>query len=338
MREALLKRYSIFHHGEESTPVNVIERAVDLHALRIIGSSGYQKCITYLWRGWYHQDEKDPSKFIEYRERANTNYWVHLSPDRIRTPAYQNTILVFFSLLYLALFTVVINTINPSGDLDFVEGILYIMTLAYICDELSKIWKVGRYYLGFWNVINLALYALLAVSFILRMIAVTRSDSDNAKRLKFNELSYNFLAFAAPMYWIRLLLFFDIFRFFGVMLVVLKVMMKESVIFFALLFFVLVGFLQAFVGMDQADLGIPVTEGIIRGMANTIVSDPDFDVFHTLAPPFGLILYYIYNFVIMVCKSYVPSAVLPCKEARLTRNSTPEYSHCALQYFLPNRL
>lgn len=316
LRDALLKRYSIFHHGQETSPVNVIERAADVHALRIIGSSGYQKCITYLWRGWYHQDEKDPSQFIEYRDRANTNYWVHLSPDRIRTPAYQNTFLVFFSLLYLVLFTAVINTINPSGDLDVAEGILYIMTLAYLCDELTKIWKVGRYYVGFWNVVNLTLYALLSVSFILRMIAVTTPDSDNAKRLKFNELSYNFLAFAAPMFWIRLLLSFDIFRFFGTMLVVLKVMMKESIIFFALLFFVLIGFLQAFIGMDQAELGVPVTGGIIRGMARTILDDPDFTVFHNLAPPFGVILYYVYNFVVTVCKSYCPAHIL-CLAKRL---------------------
>jgi hypothetical protein len=37
------------------------------------------------------------------------------------------------------------------------------------------------------------------------------------------------------------------------MLVVLKVMMKESLIFFALLFVIVIGFLQAFVGMDNAD-------------------------------------------------------------------------------------
>jgi hypothetical protein len=40
LQEVLLKRYSILINGEETAPANVIERAVDLHALRVIGSSG----------------------------------------------------------------------------------------------------------------------------------------------------------------------------------------------------------------------------------------------------------------------------------------------------------
>lgn len=55
------------------------------------------------------------------------------------------------------------------------------------------------------------------------------------------------------MFWMRLLLYMESIRFFGVMLVVLKVMMKESLIFFALLIVIVVGFLQAFIGMDNAD-------------------------------------------------------------------------------------
>lgn len=55
------------------------------------------------------------------------------------------------------------------------------------------------------------------------------------------------------MFWIRILLYLDSVRFFGAMLVVLKVMMKESLIFFALLIVIIIGFLQAFIGMDNAD-------------------------------------------------------------------------------------
>jgi hypothetical protein len=55
------------------------------------------------------------------------------------------------------------------------------------------------------------------------------------------------------MFWMRLLLYLDSIRFFGAMLVVLKVMMKESLIFFALLIVIIIGFLQAFIGMDNAD-------------------------------------------------------------------------------------
>jgi hypothetical protein len=303
LKEALLKRFSIHRQGEETIPINVVERAADLHALRIIGSSGYQKCVQYLWRGWLCQDDKDPSQFVEYHGKTDTSYWAHFNPDRMRTPMYQNAVMIFFSLLYLVLYTAVINTVNPSGDVDLVEGILYTMTLAYICDEVIKFYKIGKHHLGFWNVFNTVLYTLLAISFVLRMVALAHSsNTQDEVRRRFNVLSYNFLAFTAPMFWMRLLLFLDTFRFFGAMLVVLKVMMKESIIFFALLVIVLVGFLQAFIGLDQAGFTVPVTSKIMRGMLNSIMQSPTFEVFDDFAPPFGLVLYYIYTFVVMVCK------------------------------------
>ncbi len=174
MQETLLKRYSIVVNGEPTTPANVIERAVDLHALRVISSSGYQRCISYLWRGWLVQSEADPSNFIDYKAKANTDYWIHCDPNRMRAPCYQNAVQIFFSVLYLALYTGAINTINSAGDLDIVEGILYIMTFGFICDEISKFWKVGRFYIGFWNVFNSTLYTLLTVSFVTRMMALSR--------------------------------------------------------------------------------------------------------------------------------------------------------------------
>ena len=98
----------------------------------------------------------------------------------------------------------------------------------------------------------------------------------------------------------RLLLYLDTFRFFGAMLVVLKVMMKESLIFFALLLIVMVGFLQAFVGMDQVDDNSNVTSFIVQAMLNSVMGSPDFSGFEKFAPPFGIVLYYIFTFVVMV--------------------------------------
>lgn len=40
LQDVLLKRYSIIVDGEETAAANAIERAVDLHALPVIGSSG----------------------------------------------------------------------------------------------------------------------------------------------------------------------------------------------------------------------------------------------------------------------------------------------------------
>ncbi|KAL8687586.1 MAG: hypothetical protein Q9218_006290 [Villophora microphyllina] len=188
LQSLLLKRYSILISSTPTEPANAIERAVDLHALRIIGSSGYQKCIAYLWRGWLIQNDSKPSHFIPWAGKADTTFWNHFDPDRMRAPLYQNTVQIFFSLLYLVLFTAAINTINATGDLDVVEGILYLMTFGFIADECAKFWKVGRYYIGFWNVFNSTLYTLLTISFITRMIALGHDVGDQAgQRRKFNE-------------------------------------------------------------------------------------------------------------------------------------------------------
>lgn len=333
LHSVLLKRYSIIVGGESTPPVNVIEKAVDLHALRIIGSSGYQKCLGYLWRGWLVQDEDDPASFIDYKDRDNESFWPHLDPDRMRAPMYQNAFQLLISIVYLALYTGAINTINPRGDLDFVEVLLYIFTFGFIFDELTKFYKAGYHILGFWNAFNSILYSLLMVSLAMRFVSLTRPSDDQEGRERFNSLSYNFLAFTAPMFWARLLLYLDSFRFFGAMLVVLKVMMKESIIFFALLIVVIVGFLQAFIGMDYADdMAGEDTVFILQAMANAIMQSPDFSGFERFSPPFGIILYYVFTFVVMV---RVHQKVLQCslhRETNLPRIGCPsKRAHCIVQ-------
>jgi hypothetical protein len=326
--EVLLKRYSTLVDGEPTAPANAVEKAVDLHAVTVIGSSGYQKCINYLWRGWVVQDDEDPSRFVTYEHKTNTSYWAHLDPDRMRVPKYQNWVQIAISVIFLALYTAAINSINASGDLDIVEGLLYLFTLGFICDEANKFWKVGRFYISFWNMFNSTLYALLSVSFVLRMIALGHptSDDKDTRRQYLNKMSYDFLAFTAPMFWIRLLLYLDTFRFFGAMLVVLKVMMRESLIFFALLLVVMIGFFQAFIGLDVADDQLADdTVFIFQAMLNAIMQSPEFEGFDNFSPPFGIILYYIFTFVVMVILLNVLIALYNSAYEDITQNAIDEY-------------
>ena len=103
MQETLLKRFSILVNGQPTKPTNVIERAVDLHALLVIGSSGYQKCVKYLWRGWLVQDDQNTLNFVPLKNKTDTSYWAHFDPDRMRTPMYQNAVQISISIIYLAL-------------------------------------------------------------------------------------------------------------------------------------------------------------------------------------------------------------------------------------------
>ena len=304
MHEILLRRYSIISGGQPTPPVNVIEKAVDLHTIQVISSSGYQKCINHLWKGWLVQDENDASVFVEYRDKDNPSFFVHMDPDRMRAPMHQNAAQMLLSIIYLILYTAAINSVNPTGRFDATEIAMYIFTLGYICDELLKLYKAGYYILGFWNVFNGLLYSFLMASFILRIMGLTLPN-DDGNRSHYSTQSYNLLSFIAPMFWSRLLLYLDSFRFFGAMLVVLKVMMKESVIFFALLIIIIVGFLQAFIGLDLTDDDVAGDVLFIaESMIKAVLQAPEFDGFENFGPPYGIILYYCFTFLVMVRTPY----------------------------------
>ncbi|KAL6871252.1 calcium permeable channel [Trichoderma novae-zelandiae] len=325
LHSVLLRRYSYIANGVPTPPVNVIEKAVDLHAVRVIGSSGYQKCISYLWRGWLVQDENDPALFVDYNDKDNPNFLVHMDPDRMRTPRNQNIAQVLFSLVYLALFTIAINSVNATGVIDIAEAALYLFTLGYICDELLKVYKAGYQILGFWNAFNGILYAFLAASFIFRVVGVTFAEHTDG-RTYYSTLGYNILAFTAPLFWCRLLLYLDSFRFFGAMLVVLKVMMKESVIFFALLIVIVVGFLQAFIGLDLTDDNVADDVWfIIESMARALLGSPEFDGFDGFGPPWGAILYYCFTFIVMVILLNILIALYNSAYEDIYENADDEY-------------
>ncbi|KAJ2904466.1 putative potassium ion channel yvc1 protein [Zalerion maritima] len=340
LHTVLLKRYSILVDGHPTPPTSVIEKAVDLHAVRVIGSSGYQKCISYLWKGWLVQDEDDPSTFIEYQDRDNTNLLIHFDPDRMRAPLYQNTATLLISIIYLVLYTIAINSINPEADIDFVEWLLYVFTAGFVVDEIVKLYKVGYRIVGFWNALNWSLYAFLIASLVLRFLALTHAPNDalDGPREHYNTMSYNCLAFCAPFFWIRLMLYLDSFRFFGAMLVVLKVMMKESLIFFALLAVVIIGFLQAFIGLDFAkDNHADATLFIIQRMIAAILQSPEFDGFDRFSSgPFALTLYYIFTFIVMVILLNVLIALYNSAYEDIYDNANDEFmamfSHKTIQF------
>ncbi|KAJ0118768.1 potassium ion channel yvc1 [Diaporthe amygdali] len=329
LHSVLLKRYSIVIDGEATPPSNVIEKAVDLHALRVIGSSGYQKCVSYLWKGWLVQDENDPASFVDFKDKDDVRFITHLDPDRMRAPMYQNAAQLLISLIYLGLYTGAINSINRDADVDFVEILLYIFTLGFVFDEFTKFWKAGYHIWGFWTAFNAVLYALLTTSLVIRFTALSHDlappGAAPGPREKLNVLSYNFLACCAPMFWMRLLLYLDSFRFFGAMLVVLKVMMKESIIFFALLGVIVIGFLQAFIGLDKADDNVTDLKFISQAMANALMQSPEFDGFDRFGAPFGLILYYLFTFVVMVVLLNILIALYNSAYEDIYTNANDEY-------------
>jgi len=328
----LLQKYSFLKHGERTDEVTAMEMAVDLHACFCISSSGYQRCISYIWNGFLVQDyvstpEGDTAtNYISYDEVANTNFWRHFNAERVKVPKYQHALTLIISFIFLGLYTGAVNTANPEGDVDVAEALLYFFTAGFICDELVKIYKVGFFrYVAFWNFFNMILYSLLTSSFITRCIALSKKIG-SSDRVEFDVLSYRLLAFAAPLMWTRMLLYLDLaFRFFGTMLVVLKEMMKESSIFFALLMVMGLGFLQAFLGLASADGSVGITGKSLKTMLEALLQSPAFGTFDDLAPPFGMILYYAFAFVTTVILLNILVALYSSAYDSITNNAVEEY-------------
>lgn len=323
-RDVLCQRYSITLHGEDSAPANALEVAVDLHATKIIATAGYQRCRTWLWRGWIVQSAADPDIYVFYKKAASTDFKTHFNPDRIKTPQYQNLILLGFSVIYLVLYTFTINTLQRSGEFDWSEALFYLFTLGSIVDEVVKLYHVGLNYIGFWSAFNDTLYFLVVVSFVFRALALNHNP-ETPTRIDYLVQAYRLLACCAPFIWCRLLLYLDALQFFGAMLVVLSQLIQESVIFFVLLLAVSAGFFQAFIGLDSSDGSVDFLNSTAELMFMTIMGNPAYDALDNLAHPYGQILYYFFAFLICTLLLNILVALFASAYGHIYDNATEEY-------------
>lgn len=320
----LCHRYSINLNDEDSEPENALELAVDTHSL-IISSHGYQRCIKWLWNGWIVQSRHDPSEYVLFNRKANTSFGSHFDPDRIKTPLYQNGLEIFFSIIYLLFYTIVANLDTIPNTLAVSEILLFAFTCGFAFEEITKIYQLGINYIHFSSVFNDVLYAIIFVSYGFRFVAL--SDKFPSHNMDYNYTAQRFIAVAAPFMWIRMFFFCDLYKFFGVIIVVINTMMKESIIFFFLLSVVIVGFLQAFIGLDQADGRRDLTYMIITNMLQTILSGPDFSSIERFAYPYGSLLYYSYNFLVAVILLNILIALFSQAYSECVENATEEYLH-----------
>lgn len=87
------------------------------------------------------------------------------------------------------------------------------------------------------------------------------------------------------------------------MLVVLKKMIKETAVFFLLLIVIVAGFLQSFFALGADGKG-EVARKVLHSMTQAFLDSPDFDFYQEFTPPFGLYLFYLYNFIVSIRKSH----------------------------------
>lgn len=325
-RDMLCSRYSITLHGEDSEPMNALELAVDLHSTGVIATSGYQRCITWLWRGWIIQDSLSPNEYVFYKELGTNDFWTHFTPDRLKTPNYQNYIQLTFCFIYLILFTLTINTLQQGGDFDVPEGLFYAFTFGELISDVTKAYHLGLSYIGFWNLFNDSLYVLVTISLAFRLSALRHPLGSDARE-DILLVAYRVLACCAPFVWMRILLYLESLQFFGVMLVCLSQMIRESMIFFVLLAFLSCGFLQAFVGLDASDgsTDIDMFGKTVHVMLTTVMMSPNFESLDSLAMPYGKILYYLFTFFVTLLLINILIALFNSAYVRVYDNANDEY-------------
>lgn len=187
----------------------------------------------------------------------------------------------------------------------------YVATCSFLIDEFIKFYHVGLNYFGFWNILNDSMYSIILASMIVKY-----RDFD---------VGFRILCLAAPLMWLRLLLFLDTDQFIGAMIVVVKVMMKESLIFFTLLIIVIVGFSQGFLGLDNSDGKRDTTLMIMENLIKVILGDGDFKVFNKFVPPYAGILYYCYGFLVTVILLNILIALYSSSYQKIYDNSLDEY-------------
>jgi len=145
-------------NGKPTDPVSAVEFAVDVHATRVISANNYQRCMNALWRGYYNVQYTDDDRltFGEYEYLSSTNFGDHFDTQRIKgtplsllrslvgerrlivVPQYQNLLNLWFMFLFLALYTITVNTPNPKGGIDFMEGCLFAFVFGFFLDEVTK--------------------------------------------------------------------------------------------------------------------------------------------------------------------------------------------------------
>lgn len=319
----LCHRYQMYANEKVTTPVSALELAVDMHSTIVIGSSGYQRCIKWLWRGWIVQSSKDPHSYVLYEGVSSPRIRTHFNPNRVKTPAYQNKLEIFVSVVYLVLFSIILNTNQADTALISVfEVFFYLFTLGAVLDEVVKFYHVGMNYLGFWNAFNDTMYTVIVVAIGFRFASL---NATGAKRDRYDETSFRILSCVSPMMWSRLLLYLDAQQFVGAMIVVVKTMMKESIIFFFLLVVVILGFLQGFLGLDASDGRSEATKRILISLVKAIIGASGFSDVKNLVPPYASVLYYIYSFVLTVILMNILIALYSTAYAAIVENATDEY-------------
>ncbi|THG98320.1 hypothetical protein EW026_g3838 [Hermanssonia centrifuga] len=292
--------------GDDSEKTSALEMAIDSHCTIFLSSSEAQDVVNDLWKGRIAQKHNDDHdiEFVPSAEIMTEGVWSHLDPARLAVPRYQNIfrimVWVFFLFTYSQAVREPLDKLDPDhSDFDFWEIVLYTMTLAFVFEDVQKIFKLLLFVswraLSFWNFVSFATDALLITAFALRVAGMT-TEGDRSSSFRIQ--SFQWLSFVAPLIWMKVIPIFDGYKYVGTMQICVARMLQESGIFFGLLGILGVGFLQGLYALDAADGQTDHPSEVINLLIQALLQAPNYDRWGGSAP--GLFLYYLWNVATVV--------------------------------------
>ncbi|CAO3679507.1 unnamed protein product [Umbelopsis ramanniana] len=318
---AIMQKHDLKFASDQSA----IELAVKLHATKFLLEPKVQKVIHDVWNGYLlPYEEKDGRVSFRtngYMMRFKTGLF---DTHKILVPKYQNAIETVVTILFLVLYTIVIN--SRRADVPYaLEWVLYTFVLAYVIDDIRDIYNSGTFhYYSFWAWTNTLTHLVFIGSFCLRMAAMTATGD---KRDLLNNTSIDVLSVVSILLWFRVLsVVCNTWRYFGSYTIIVQSMLSDSLMFFFLLIWVILGFFQAFIALRTEDTASDndfseITALLLRGY----LMSPDFEkanVFHDII---GEPLFYAYIFLVSVVLQSFLTSVFSDSFSRISADAKAQY-------------
>nr|GAT53044.1 predicted protein [Mycena chlorophos] len=289
--------------GDKSDMSSALEMAIDSHCTIFLSSTEAQDVVTRLWRGDIIQrDNVDHDiEYVRYSDtRANSGFFKRLDPSRMSVPRYQNAVRIIVWLFFLFVYSQAVKQplqrSQGPRELDVWEVTLYTMALAFLFEDLNRLWKLLKFVtykaFNFWAIVSLLTDGILTTAFVFRVIGMTGPED---KAAPWRMQSFQILSFAAPLLWMKIITIFDGYKYVGMMQICVARMLAESGIFFALLSLLTIGFAQGLHALDISDGSEDPPSLIANVLIQALLQAPNYDQFK--GSPMGLVLYYFWGLI-----------------------------------------
>ncbi len=285
--------------------MTALEQAISLQALSFLSSPPVEDCVNKISDGQLILEEGHRRPVYQpFRpdEWGMAGLFVG-GRRKLNTPRNARFISICTFLLLLCLYTAVVNSRPPGADrlgltvslqqyvgkkdgraqlpanyFSGVEIVMYVLILAFVLDELRQMMYEGfvYYFLSLWNWLDMAWLVIFMSAFTCRCLAVsTQTEAKHGleRQEHWNDMCWDALSLTAVLLWARTLSVISNNQYFGTSILIMTAMLRDALLFVALLVPVLIGVSQAFIGLRPS---IPWTQTVFY-ISTALLGNVNFD-------------------------------------------------------------